>query len=67
MVTLAVPRFNRVLRFRVSVSPLSLATSRLTIPSLAAISKLLPELRGKNVLTFQYDGGDKYLSVEGLY
>ncbi len=35
--------------------------------SLAAIAKLLPELYGKSVLTIQYDGGDKYLSVEGLY
>ncbi len=35
--------------------------------SLAAISKILPQLEGKTILTMQYDGGDKYLSVHGLW
>lgn len=35
--------------------------------SLAAISKLLAQFEGKTILTIQYDGGDKYLSVDGLW
>lgn len=35
--------------------------------SLAAIAKKLPELKGKRVLTFSYDTGERYLSVEGLF
>lgn len=35
--------------------------------SLAAISQKLPELKGKRVLTFNYDTGERYLSVEGLF
>ena len=35
--------------------------------SLAAIAKLLPLFKGKTVLSMQYDGGDKYLSVDGLF
>ncbi len=35
--------------------------------SLAAIAQILPELKGKKVLTFAYDSGDRYLSVEGLF
>jgi cysteine synthase A len=35
--------------------------------SLAAISKKLPELKGKRVLTFNYDTGERYLSVDDLY
>ena len=35
--------------------------------SLAAISKIEAELKGKTVLTLSYDRGDRYLSVEGLF
>lgn len=35
--------------------------------NLAAISQLLPELEGKRVLTWNYDTGERYLSVEGLF
>jgi cysteine synthase A len=36
--------------------------------SLAAVAKKLPEIpRGSRVLTFCYDTGERYLSVEGLY
>ncbi len=35
--------------------------------SLAAIAKKLPELNGKKVLTFNYDTGERYLSVDGLF
>lgn len=35
--------------------------------SLAAIAKVQGELKGSRVLTFAYDGGDRYLSVEGLF
>lgn len=35
--------------------------------SLAAINKKLPELKGKRILTFNYDTGERYLSVEGLF
>ena len=35
--------------------------------SLAAIAKKLPEIKGKRVLTFAYDTGERYLSVEGLF
>lgn len=35
--------------------------------SLAAINKRLPELKGKRVLTFNYDTGERYLSVDGLF
>lgn len=35
--------------------------------SLAAINKKLPELKGKRVLTFNYDTGERYLSVDGLF
>ena len=36
--------------------------------SLAAVSKKLAEIpHGKRILTFNYDTGERYLSVEGLY
>ena len=36
--------------------------------SLAAVSKKLPEIpKGSKILTFNYDTGERYLSVEGLY
>ena len=36
--------------------------------SLAAVAKKLPELpEGARILTFNYDTGERYLSVEGLY
>ncbi|MCX6267881.1 MAG: cysteine synthase A [Bacteroidetes bacterium] len=36
--------------------------------SLAAVSKKLPEIpRGSKILTFNYDTGERYLSVEGLF
>lgn len=36
--------------------------------SLAAIAKKMPELEGnKRILTFNYDTGERYLSVEGLF
>lgn len=35
--------------------------------SLAAIAKKLTELKGQRVLTFAYDTGERYLSVEGLF
>lgn len=36
--------------------------------SLAAVAKKLPEIpKGSRILTFNYDTGERYLSVEGLY
>lgn len=36
--------------------------------SLAAVAKKLPELpKGSRILTFNYDTGERYLSIEGLY
>ncbi len=36
--------------------------------SLAAVAKKLPELKpGSRILTFNYDTGERYLSVEGLF
>lgn len=35
--------------------------------SLAAISKLSDQLIGKTILTFSYDRGDRYLSIDGLF
>ncbi|MCK4910807.1 MAG: cysteine synthase A [Thermodesulfovibrionales bacterium] len=36
--------------------------------SLAAVAKMLPEIpKGSRVLTFCYDTGERYLSVEGLF
>jgi cysteine synthase len=36
--------------------------------SLAAVAKKLPEIpEGSTVLTFVYDSGEKYLSIEGLF
>ena len=36
--------------------------------SLAAVSKKLKEIQeGKKILTFNYDTGERYLSIEGLY
>jgi cysteine synthase A len=36
--------------------------------SLAAVNKKLPDLpEGSNILTFGYDTGERYLSVEGLF
>ena len=36
--------------------------------SLAAVAKKLPEIpKGSRVLTFNYDTGERYLSIEGLY
>ena len=35
--------------------------------SLAAIHQKQDELKGKSVLTFNYDTGERYLSVEGLF
>jgi cysteine synthase A len=35
---------------------------------LAAVAKKLPELpKGSRVLTFNYDTGERYLSIEGLF
>jgi cysteine synthase A len=36
--------------------------------SLAAIAKKLPEIpEGKKILTFNYDTGERYLSIDGLF
>lgn len=35
--------------------------------SLAAVATKLPELAGRRVLTFCYDTGERYLSVDGLF
>ena len=36
--------------------------------SLAAVAKKLPELpKGSRILTFSYDTGERYLSIEGLF
>ncbi|MFM9873318.1 MAG: cysteine synthase A [Fimbriimonadaceae bacterium] len=35
--------------------------------SLAAVRQKLPEMMGKRVLTWNYDTGERYLSVEGLF
>nr|HPZ89485.1 pyridoxal-phosphate dependent enzyme [Flavihumibacter sp.] len=36
--------------------------------SLAAVAKKLPEIpKGSKVLTFNYDTGERYLSIDGLY
>lgn len=36
--------------------------------SLAAVAKKLPEIpKGSTILTFVYDSGEKYLSIEGLF
>jgi cysteine synthase A len=36
--------------------------------SLAAVAKKLPEIpKGTKILTFNYDTGERYLSIEGLY
>ncbi|HEX3009563.1 MAG TPA: cysteine synthase A [Bacteroidales bacterium] len=36
--------------------------------SLAAVAKKLPEIpKGSRILTFNYDTGERYLSIEGLY
>jgi cysteine synthase A len=36
--------------------------------SLAAVAKKLPEIpEGSRILTFNYDTGERYLSVEGLF
>jgi cysteine synthase A len=35
--------------------------------SLAAVEKFLPKAKGKKILTFNYDSGERYLSVEGLF
>ena len=36
--------------------------------ALAAVAKKLPEIpKGKRVLTFNYDTGERYLSIEGLF
>lgn len=35
--------------------------------SLAAVGQKLPELMGKRVLTWNYDTGERYLSVDGLF
>ena len=36
--------------------------------SLAAVAKKLPEIpKGSSILTFVYDSGEKYLSIEGLF
>ena len=36
--------------------------------SLAAVSKKLPEIpKGNKILTFNYDTGERYLSIEGLF
>jgi cysteine synthase len=36
--------------------------------SLAAVAKKLPEIpKGSKILTFNYDTGERYLSIEGLY
>ena len=36
--------------------------------SLAAVAKKLPEIgEGKKILTFSYDTGERYLSIDGLF
>ncbi|MDA3893464.1 MAG: cysteine synthase A [Salinivirgaceae bacterium] len=35
--------------------------------SLAAVAKKLPEIGSKRILTFNYDTGERYLSVDGLF
>ena len=35
--------------------------------SLAAIAKVQGELKGKKIITFAYDTGERYLSVDGLF
>lgn len=35
--------------------------------TLAAIAQKLPEIKGKTVLGFNYDTGERYLSIEGLF
>ena len=36
--------------------------------SLAAVAKKLPEIpKGSTVVTFSYDTGERYLSIEGLF
>ncbi len=35
--------------------------------SLAAVATKLPELAGKRILTWNYDTGERYLSVDGLF
>jgi cysteine synthase A len=36
--------------------------------ALAAVAKKLPEIpKGSRVLTFNYDTGERYLSIEGLF
>ena len=36
--------------------------------SLAAVAKKLPEIpKGSKILTFNYDTGERYLSIEGLF
>jgi cysteine synthase A len=35
--------------------------------SLAAVAQKLPELGGARILTFDYDTGERYLSIEGLF
>lgn len=35
--------------------------------SMAAVAKKLPELKGQRVLTFAYDTGERYLSVDDLF
>ena len=35
--------------------------------SLAAVAKRKDELNGKRILTFAYDTGERYLSVNGLF
>ena len=36
--------------------------------ALAAVAKKLPEIpAGSSILTFNYDTGERYLSVEGLF
>ena len=36
--------------------------------ALAAVAKKLPEIpKGSRIITFNYDTGERYLSVEGLF
>lgn len=35
--------------------------------SLSAIAKIQNELKGSRILTFAYDTGERYLSVDGLF
>jgi cysteine synthase A len=52
---------------RLAVKKEGLLVGVSTGASLAAISKIQDELSGSRILTFAYDTGERYLSVEGLF